>query len=179
MWREDDLSSRHTASFEAPDSLALAQPGSYLLSLALPGAIHLQIGRLGSFDFPAGLYIYAGSAHGAGGLRARLLHHARIAARPHWHLDFLRPHAVLVGGWVVMEQDSAGKAITNAPPGRQPLECRWSQELANLPGARIPAPGFGASDCRSGCAAHLIVLPTGADPSDLIRNLLTISRNML
>jgi Uri superfamily endonuclease len=40
-----------------------------------------------------------------------------------------------------------------------PLECAWSRALAALPGAMMPVRGLGASDCRSGCAAHLIGLP--------------------
>lgn len=40
-----------------------------------------------------------------------------------------------------------------------PLECCWSTYLAAKPGVSIPAPGFGASDCRSGCMAHFFKLP--------------------
>jgi hypothetical protein len=36
------------------------------------------------------------------------------------------------------------------------LECLWSQALATQSGAFLPASGFGASDCRAGCAAHLV-----------------------
>jgi Uri superfamily endonuclease len=39
-----------------------------------------------------------------------------------------------------------------------PLECAWSQALAELPTAGIPVPRFGASDCHSGCKAHLVLL---------------------
>jgi hypothetical protein len=40
--------------------------------------------------------------------------------------------------------------------GSMPLECGWSQALLALPGACVPAAGFGASDCCSGCPAHLV-----------------------
>lgn len=123
-------------------------PGSYLLLLVLPAPLRLAVGHLGIFDFPAGDYFYAGSACGPGGLKARIAHHARLAPHPRWHLDWLRPHARLVGGWAACQPGS---------PSDIPLECRWSQWLAGLPGAAVPAPGFGASDCRCGCPAHLVL----------------------
>jgi Uri superfamily endonuclease len=126
-----------------------ALPGSYALHIMLCAPLHLFIGRLGRFAFPAGDYIYLGSACGPGGLRARVRHHARDASRPRWHLDWLRPHGILAGGWYVT--------------GRAALECTWSQSLAGMCGAVIPAPGFGASDCRCGCTAHLVAFPGGAD----------------
>jgi hypothetical protein len=46
-------------------------------------------------------------------------------------------------------------------PSLLPLECAWSQALARLPGTRIPAPGFGSSDCRCACPAHLVAFPDG------------------
>ena len=72
-------------------------------------------------------------------MRARLARHARTEKRVHWHIDYLRPHARLVETW-----QAAG-------PLR--LECKWARVLAALPGASIPARGFGASDCR--CETHL------------------------
>jgi Uri superfamily endonuclease len=105
--------------------------------------------------FPAGDYIYVGSAFGPGGLRTRLGRHLRGDGHPHWHIDTLRAAASVVG-YVFAIAD-------------QPVECRWSQALAALPQARIPAPGFGSSDCRSGCQAHLIAFPVGSD----LRRILT------
>jgi len=126
-----------------------ADPGSYALRLLLRDPVCLRIGRLGQFSFPAGDYLYLGSAHGPGGLRARLRHHTRVMEHPHWHLDWLRPHGVLAGGWF------------STAPGV--IECDWSQALLQLPGAALPAPGFGSSDCRAGCAAHLVAFPCGMD----------------
>lgn len=126
-----------------------AEPGSYILLLELASAASIQAGRLGSFDFAAGWYGYTGSAHGPGGLRARLERHRRIAPVPHWHIDYLRQRAEL-------------RLICSAI-GNQALECVWSQRLASQPGVIIPAPGFGASDCGQGCPAHLVRLPPGID----------------
>lgn len=124
-----------------------ALPGSYALYLELPVETWIQVGRLGEIIFVPGIYVYLGSAMGPGGLRARLAHHERIANRPHWHIDWLRQKALLRG---------VCYSITV-----QSLECAWSQRLLQLPGAVLAAPGFGASDCNSGCAAHLVLLPQG------------------
>ena len=70
----------------------------------------------------------------------------------HWHVDTLRRLA-WVGGCVYTLQASVAN-----PTGLR-LECRWSQALSSLPGVAIPVGGFGASDCRSGCPAHLVAVP--------------------
>ncbi len=124
-------------------------PGSYLLIMrwAIPATI--AIGRLGQFAFAAGTYAYVGSAHGPGGLRARLARHLRAAKKRHWHIDYLVERAPVVAVWV---EASAGR-----------LECAWAGALAALPGAEQPAPRFGASDCA--CPAHLFRLPEGSLPA--------------
>jgi Uri superfamily endonuclease len=135
--------------------------GGYVLELYLAQALVIQIGRLGEFNFPAGAYLYFGSACGPGGLCARLSRHLLPAAshRSHWHIDFLR---------VAAEVRALGYLADLCPDqSAQRLECLWSQAAARLPGSSVPAPGFGASDCRSGCPAHLIFIPkadAGGDP---------------
>jgi Uri superfamily endonuclease len=126
------------------------QHGTYALHLYLPNPKQLRVGHLGEFTFPAGDYLYQGSAFGPGGLRARLGRHLRGGNSPHWHVDVLREVAG-VAGFYYLIQDTEESA--------QSLECIWSQALACLPGARAPVPGFGASDCRAGCAAHIIFWP--------------------
>jgi len=134
----------HSSHPEIPSA-----PGAYLVEFQLASDRRLTIGKLGTADFPAGAYLYQGSARGPGGLRARLLRHlgAEIA-HPHWHIDHLhlvaRPAAC---GWLA---DWPGAK----PPAA--LECLWSQALAALPGVGLPLCGFGASDCRRGCKAHLV-----------------------
>ncbi len=80
-------------------------PGTYSLLLYLPRTRLIRVGKLGEFGFANGHYCYVGSAFGPGGLRARLRHHARPAARPHWHIDYLRRYmtlrGVLAGGGAV------------------------------------------------------------------------------
>ncbi|MBL8260369.1 MAG: DUF123 domain-containing protein, partial [Candidatus Competibacteraceae bacterium] len=68
----------------------------------------------------------------------RLRHHRRPAARPRWHIDYLRQRAALKAVW-----------FSHDPLRR---ECLWA-EAARALGGHAPPFRFGASDCR--CSAHL------------------------
>jgi Uri superfamily endonuclease len=116
-----------------------AAGGTYALLLACAHPRTLRIGRCGDRRIPRGWYIYVGSAFGPGGLKSRCLRYFRQPARWHWHIDYLRPAASLQGIW-----------FTTDPV---PREHRWAETIAGLPGAGIPLPRFGASDCR--CRSHL------------------------
>jgi Uri superfamily endonuclease len=109
----------------------------------LDKSVSLAVGRLGRFTFPAGYYVYAGSARGPGGLSARLARHRRRGKRLHWHVDYLLARARLVEAWTVVSD--------------RRLECAWARAVMALPGAQVPVPRFGASDCR--CPAHLVFFP--------------------
>jgi Uri superfamily endonuclease len=122
--------------------LAPPEPGSYVLIIHLAQPTTIGIGRLGSFEFSAGWYGYAGSAQGPGGLAARLSYHRRRNKTFHWHIDYLLVHAELVEIWWAVDIKRK--------------ECIWASALRALPGARVPVPNFGASDCR--CLAHLVQL---------------------
>jgi len=128
-----------------------ALPGSYALRLRLAKDSILQVGRLGQFRFSRGDYIYLGSALGPGGLRARLGRHLRGDGRLRWHIDTLREAAQVFGFHYIISPLS--------------LECRWAQALVAMPGSSMPVPGFGASDCHSGCRAHLIFFKEDAFPA--------------
>jgi len=133
-------------------------PGVYILHLVLLRRLNLQVGKLGDHDLLPGDYLYVGSASGPGGLRARLGRHLHGSNRRHWHIDWLRPVAT-PRGYYYLES-------------REQLECVWNQALAHQPGACIPVPGFGASDCNrkpTACAAHLHRFELGFDEG-LIRD---------
>jgi len=129
------------------------EPGVYAVELWLEAPRVLSIGQLGQIDFPAGTYLYLGSARGPGGLRGRLARHVlgKGSARPHWHIDALR-RAAVVSAWAALVLPAG----VPAPAG---LECRLARLAQGWPGAVLIAPGFGASDCRSGCPAHLVAFP--------------------
>lgn len=128
------------------------RPGTYVLILHLPrSAENVRIGRLGWFRFPSGWYAYVGSAQGPGGLAARLARHLRQPKPLHWHIDYLRAQAQPVEAWYVAET--------------QKRECAWARALSGFPGASVPMPRFGASDCR--CPAHLIRFAAPPDAATL------------
>jgi Uri superfamily endonuclease len=120
--------------------IAPSEPGSYVLILHLAHPKTITVGRLGTFEFAAGWYAYAGSALGPGGLAARLAHHQRRGKAFHWHVDYLLAHAELAEIWWAVDNKRK--------------ECVWASALRSIPGARVPAPNFGASDCR--CLTHLV-----------------------
>ena len=124
-----------------------AEPGTYALVVDVIDPLELTVGMLGFVRLSPGRYTYVGSAYGPGGLHGRLARHARRDRRRHWHIDYLTEIAPM--SYVYFR--------THA----KPLECRWAQRLLDLSGATAPAPGFGSSDCRQGCLAHLVRLPDG------------------
>ena len=88
-----------------------------------------------------GRYLYAGSARGPGGMRARLARHQRADKQTHWHIDRLTLAGTVPGAWIF--------------PGGD--ECAIVAALSHLP---VPLPGFGSSDCRR-CVSHLLAWPRG------------------
>ncbi|MDP6406883.1 MAG: DUF123 domain-containing protein [Alphaproteobacteria bacterium] len=105
---------------------------------------------------PPGRFLYAGSARGPGGLRARLARHLRRQKPRHWHLDWLTsapPALVRICGFATFE--TAG-------------ECDLVDWLKTQTAA--PITGFGASDCRR-CAAHLVGLDAGPRLDKLVEAL--------
>jgi Uri superfamily endonuclease len=116
-------------------------PGTYALLLKLQAPTELQVGHLGRIHFISPFYLYFGSAFGPGGLGARIEHHLQPARRPHWHIDYLRQVAEVLGIWCT--RDVAR------------LECVWANAALALRGASS-VPRFGSSDCR--CHSHLLAV---------------------
>lgn len=115
------------------------RPGTYALILAAETVARLQVGSLGPLLLTPGYYVYIGSAFGPGGVRARVAHHQRPAARPHWHIDYIRPLTQLREIWYTYD------------PRRR--EHHWAELFRQMRGSAVPLLGFGASDCT--CATHL------------------------
>lgn len=117
----------------------------YTLSLVLPRRRRIRVGALGTFVFPAGRYLYTGSARR--GAAARIARHARRDKRLRWHIDYFRRFALLDGIRIL--------------PAAEATECELNRQALERPGARVPVRGFGSSDCP--CPAHLVfVAPPGA-----------------
>lgn len=117
-------------------------PGTYVTFFRLPAAVaQVQVGRLGRFSFPAGVYAYVGSARGPGGVRSRTGRHLTTDTPRKWNIDWLKPLCTPLAVWWSIE--------------RNPVEFDWADVLAQTPGVSFPAPGFGASD-NDDAEAHLV-----------------------
>ena len=122
--------------------------GAYVLVIDLAEPVRVTIGGH-TWRLESGRYLYCGSAHGPGGLHARVARHMRRGKPIRWHVDQLTERGRVRG------------ALTF--PGRR--ECALAAQLAHLP---VPIPGFGSSDCRR-CASHLFAWPEGAPPWPALR----------
>lgn len=129
------------------------KPGTYALVLECTRTERIEIGKLGQLDVQPGVYVYIGSAFGPGGLAARIRHHANVAVRPHWHVDYLRRKCPLVEVWF------------SDTPVR--LEHAWASAVSRMPGAVSPLPRFGSSDCA--CTTHLFWFQTRPEFSEFTR----------
>lgn len=107
---------------------------TYQLAIVLTEPASIVIGKLGAFDFPAGRYVYTGSAKR--NLEARIARHLLHEKRLRWHIDYLT--------------STFGAVVTSLGRFTQ-TECALNQQT---PGT-VLVRGFGASDCRAGCGSHL------------------------
>lgn len=119
----------------------------------------LRIGRLGSFSFPRGWYLYVGSAFGPGGVAARCNHHRRISERPRWHIDYLRAQMALREIWFCH--------------GSCRREHQWAAVLAADSAFDEPVTGFGASDCS--CVTHLFYAPVKPNYGEFHSSIVTLT----
>nr|WP_321456366.1 GIY-YIG nuclease family protein [uncultured Cohaesibacter sp.] len=115
--------------------------GVYLVAMMLPRRTKIE--RPEPVILPPGLYCYAGSAHGPGGLRARLARHLAKEKSIRWHVDQLTIRASSLRVWAWLNG----------------TECDLASHLEDQDGFTIPLPGFGSSDCTE-CTSHLLMAPS-------------------
>ena len=108
--------------------------GVYNLIIKLSKSKEIRIGRLGTFIFPRGFYVYTGSAQN--GLGKRIDRHFSNWKKLHWHIDYLLNKARVET--IIYAETSEKK------------ECWVAQALSYR---LLSIPGFGCSDCR--CFSHL------------------------
>lgn len=130
-------------------ALSPAVPGTYLLAVWLPWGAplppRLRARHESGDSLAPGWLLYAGSARGPGGLRARLGRHLRPEKTRRWHIDWLTT--------------APGACLWAYPfEGRGPSECTLIEHVLQWPGAFAPISGFGSSDCTR-CRSHLVALP--------------------
>ncbi len=125
---------RASPAFVRSATAAPTEAGAYALLIALRAPLAVKAGAK-SASLAPGLYLYCGSAQGAGGLVARIERHMRPEKRAHWHVDQLTCAGTVLGAFVF--------------PGGD--ECAINAALEKFP---TPVEGFGSSDCRA-CRSHL------------------------
>jgi Uri superfamily endonuclease len=118
------------------------RPGCYVLWIDLETTFELACAVFRTL-LPAGRYAYCGSARGSGGIAARIGRHCRPEKKNHWHIDYLLQVADVAETWWTTDE-----AWT---------ECMAVMALKSQ-GGTFPMPGFGSSDCKKRCPAHLIQL---------------------
>lgn len=109
--------------------------GSYIIMIHLSRAATVAVGGLGDRHFPAGYYLYVGTAKRA--LTQRMERHIRKQKAFHWHIDYLRSFA----------ERCTAIAIRSSTP----LEHELAAAVERIADGCVPS--FGSSDC--GCASHL------------------------
>ena len=127
---------RISTGFAADADALPVTPGAYLVLIDLKAAAPLPP-RFGGALQP-GLYVYAGSANGPGGIRARAGRHLKHDKPRRWHVDWL-----------------TADARCAALPLPAWDECATVAALATHGRFVAPVAGFGSSDCTT-CAAHLL-----------------------
>ena len=116
-------------------------PGVYVLIMEIEEALIKGIGSLGEILFKPGIYAYAGSALGSGGISSRVLRHLKNLKKIKWHIDYL-----------TADSRVRIRAVLYAKTYAK-LECCLAKALASY---GKPVKGFGSTDCKQGCKSHLV-----------------------
>ncbi len=117
--------------------------GAYALMIELGSTARLPRKFDGALLKP-GRYLYAGSARGPGGIRARCARHLKAHKTRRWHIDWLTTQALTVQALALPHT----------------VECEIIRILSELGENTFPLRHFGSSDCRV-CPAHLVETTLG------------------
>ena len=112
--------------------------GSYIMIMELEQAENIAVGSLGALNFPAGFYLYIGTAKK--NLTQRVNRHLGKRKKYHWHIDYLRAKAAKCTAVPIRSSES--------------LEHPLAQAVRVIADWQVP--GFGASDCH--CATPLFAM---------------------
>ena len=125
--------------------MASSNSGVYQLRISVGKTCSISIGKLGNFSFPTGKYIYTGRSKK--NLSQRIDRHKKRNKKCFWHIDYLlTDENVQLEDIAIISENSSN-------------ECNENKKLLRE-NALIIAGGFGASDCKNNCGAHLLYLGT-------------------
>ncbi len=117
--------------------------GVYQLRINVCKTCSIIIGKLGNFTFPRGQYVYTGRAKT--NLEQRIERHKKRDKKCFWHIDYLLMDVNVLLEDIAIISDNYGD------------ECSENKKLLGV-NTLIIAEGFGASDCKNNCGAHLLYL---------------------
>jgi len=137
--------------------------GTYTLLILIKENVEVTVGNLGRHNFNRGFYTYTGSALGKNGinLKHRIERHLSNNKKMHWHIDYILSlkESIIVGViYSILGKD---------------LECIISKKIEDSDLSEIAVKGFGSSDCKSDCRAHLHYFPS-INLKTLVFNVLSI-----
>ncbi|HDD40040.1 MAG TPA: GIY-YIG nuclease family protein [Nitrososphaeria archaeon] len=110
--------------------------GVYLLQVKILEDIEVEVGKLGSFRFEKGIYVYVGSDQR--NVEKRIKRHASKNKKKKWHIDYVTAH------------DKAAVSAAYIYDLPKTYECEIARIISEL-GSKMFR-GFGSSDCR--CPSH-------------------------
>ena len=113
--------------------------GAYILALRLGETVNVELPKIVACQLRPGWYIYAGSAQGSGGIRARVRRHFQDRKKMHWHIDLLTANSL----------DIAALAVAGGH------ECEFVGKLLDSLQFKVAIRGFGNTDCQY-CESHLL-----------------------
>jgi len=123
--------------------------GIYTLLIRLDKPRTITIGKRGRVFFPAGYYVYVGSA--LNGIESRIARHLKKKKALHWHIDYFLQKARVEE--IIYSLTEKNKECA--------LAFQLSQKLPSIP-------HFGCSDCR--CISHLYFCEERVSLKKIIRN---------
>lgn len=112
---------------------------TYRLFLNIPEDQPITVGKLGTFLFKKGVYIYVGSAKK--NIAHRIKRHLKKEKTNRWHIDYVRAH-----GDLFSYETFSGLT-----------ECDLAKETIQKFNGICPYKKFGSTDCH--CYSHLIYCP--------------------
>ncbi len=108
---------------------------TYCLLIEKPDPSEITVGKLGTFAFRAGFYVYTGSAKRT--LKKRIQRHRSNDKTLHWHIDYLLEESTVIHVYLSSRE-----------------ECDQHRRLQKRERAQMPVERFGSSDCD--CRSHLL-----------------------
>ena len=111
--------------------------GAYILLIDVPETRLIQVGRLGTFPFQEGTYLYVGSA--LNNLERRVARHVLKIKKLRWHIDFLLQFAEVQNVLMINTEKR--------------IECALNRVVSETVPVVAEVEGFGSSDCH--CLTHL------------------------